>query len=1481
MNAVLQLSRQEPGKSIETKTTWLSKRIYAASQGLVDDLLADIASLNAQIFSEDLSVVMLLAEESFRTMSPLYVEYRIQHPSHGARCLSANFMPVVQGNGGIQWHGFIKEITERWQMENVLTHLYKVLDSIADPAFVKDREHRWIFLNDAYCQMIGHDRDELIGKTDFDFFPEQEAKVLWEKDEEVFHSGQENINEENLTDSDGNKQTILTKKTRYTDSHWQHFIVGIISNITERKQVLIDKQRLLTIMDESVDYIGIGDLQGNLLYHNRAALNMVGLPEDFDLSAMHVSDMRPAWAAKIVQEIAIPTALAQGMWRGETALLHRDGREIPVTQLVLLHRGADGQPEFLSTVMQDISERKQMEALLASHERGFRAMIENASDNIARYDRDLRFLYVNPTLEKTLGQPAATLIGLRPVERYPDSLVMHEYQKVLEQVVKTGQAAEYLMISGQDSFGRTLYDNINIAPEFAVDGSVQGIIVIGRDLTSTRQLEMKIAERERELHALIENTPDVIIRYDISCRRTWINQNYERVYGNPVSAAFGKKPTESWGKPRMAPEEYERLLHEVMVSGVPRDIELDWFTPYGEYICQSVRAVPEYDGNGVICSVLSFTRDVSELKRTELRLEDTHAHLATVLQTIPDIVWMKNLDGIYLTCNSAFEPLFGAKEADIVGKTDFDFMGVESAMLCKQSDMEAIAADTVCISEEWVTLADDQRLALFEVRKVPVHGTDGNVIGVLGIGRDITERRQMEIALQTNEQEFRTLIDNSPDMIIRYDTEYHRVFVNPAYLKTIGISQEDALGNMLADSWLPENISSADYQSLLQQVMDSGESSSVVVEWQRCDNVFISHDMRIVPEYDVNGRVNGTLVIGHDISRLRRADFELIKREQEFRVLVEHSPDTINRYDRECRRIYANPRMQIDAGMPLDEIMFKTPEECPSGEQAAAYQEKIRQVLGSGEASQFELTWRTRNSKEMCSLVHLSPEFDPEGQIISVLAVGRDITEIAAYRKQIHKLAFFDPLTNLPNRSLLSDHIRQAVADAARHGQQFGLMMIDLDRFKEINDTLGHSVGDQVLSETAERLQKCVRSYDTVARLGGDEFAILFPEIRSGLDLDIIASKILFAFNHPFMVDGKELFVSGSIGIALYPDDSIDIGTLFRYADSAMYHAKQQGRNNFQFYSADFSEKSARRMTIENDLRKAQERNELELYYQPQVELASGKIIGAEALLRWNHGKKGMITPDKFIPVAEETGLIVGIGEWVLHSACLAAVAWNTNREIPLCIAVNLSTRQFIRNDLVGTVQRILKETACNPLWIKLEITESLLLEDSTEIAAMLDTFNLMGHAISIDDFGTGYSALSYLNRFPVSQIKIDRSFVKDIPNDHNKTELVKVMISISQVLDMELVAEGVETQEQADCLLSNGCTVAQGYLFGKPLPYAAFEALIAIDVVFCLGEAFVGGNLGPEGDGGCGDCFAHGPFDECSGYRSYNGTIMRCLKPV
>jgi predicted signal transduction protein with EAL and GGDEF domain len=349
----------------------------------------------------------------------------------------------------------------------------------------------------------------------------------------------------------------------------------------------------------------------------------------------------------------------------------------------------------------------------------------------------------------------------------------------------------------------------------------------------------------------------------------------------------------------------------------------------------------------------------------------------------------------------------------------------------------------------------------------------------------------------------------------------------------------------------------------------------------------------------------------------------------------------------------------------------------------------------------------------------------------------------------------------------------------------------------------------------------------SMARLGGDEFAVLLPGVRGADDPGLVAHKLIAALTAPYLLGGHEIVVSASIGIALYPDDSASIDELFRFADSALSHAKRVGRNNFQFYVTELTARSSERLAMAAALHKAARCGELDVYFQPQVDLRDGTIVGAEALLRWNRPGHGFVPPDRFIPIAEESGLIVEIGEWVLETACRTIVAWNGSREQPIAVSVNVSTRQFIRHDFVATVERVLASTGCRPAWLKLEITESLLLENNEDISRMLDRLHALGLAISIDDFGTGYSALGYLNRFPVSQIKIDRSFVSDIPQDRDTSELVKAILSIAAALRLQVIAEGVEATAQVDYLLEHGCWCVQGYLFGVPMPRAAMDAVM------------------------------------------------------
>ncbi|RZL11133.1 MAG: bifunctional diguanylate cyclase/phosphodiesterase [Rubrivivax sp.] len=473
--------------------------------------------------------------------------------------------------------------------------------------------------------------------------------------------------------------------------------------------------------------------------------------------------------------------------------------------------------------------------------------------------------------------------------------------------------------------------------------------------------------------------------------------------------------------------------------------------------------------------------------------------------------------------------------------------------------------------------------------------------------------------------------------------------------------------------------------------------------------------------------------------------------------------------------------------------------------------------------------------REYHSLVKI--DYRSDGQPRRLLATIQDISELKSYRRQLHSLSFFDTVTGLPNRALFVDRLSQALADAAWHGQQLGLVMLDLDRFKDINDSLGHSAGDALLQQAAQRLQQVMRGYDTVARLGGDEFAVLLPDVRHATDMGSIAQKVLGAFCLPFKVLDQEVFVTASVGGAFYPADAQDADQLLQYADAALYHAKSQGRNNFRFYSKELTRQASERLSLESELRRALEQDELLLHYQPKFDLATGLLVGAEALMRWQHPQRGMVPPLSFISVAEDTGLIVPMGAWALQTACRAAVQWNQDRDPlllqPLKIAVNLSARQFAGQPFSDTVREALNTSGCRPEWLEIEITESLLLDGRDEVLKVLEGIASQGVSIALDDFGTGYSALSYLTRFPVDTLKIDRSFIKDLPGDRSSAELVKAIVSLGHSLNMNLVAEGVETREQAAHLENLGCQLVQGFLYGKPVAHEAFTALVGP-----LGEA-------------------------------------------
>ncbi len=445
------------------------------------------------------------------------------------------------------------------------------------------------------------------------------------------------------------------------------------------------------------------------------------------------------------------------------------------------------------------------------------------------------------------------------------------------------------------------------------------------------------------------------------------------------------------------------------------------------------------------------------------------------------------------------------------------------------------------------------------------------------------------------------------------------------------------------------------------------------------------------------------------------------------------------------------------------------------------------------------------------------------------IANGHDLLNEITQRKQanLFYLAHYDQLTKLPNRILFLDRLTMAIAESNRQKAQVGLLFIDLDNFKHFNDSMGHGFGDRLLSTVAARLSGCARESDTVARLSGDEFTIMLENVNSQDDLDILCNRIVESMRQPLQIMGREVFITASIGTALCPDDDDDPAGLLVKADAAMYEAKRSGRNTYRHYVAGMNLYSFDRMSLETDMRMALERNEFELFYQPQVLISTGKIVGNEALIRWRHPERGLLSPVHFIEIAEETGLIVPIGKWVLKEACRQHIAWMENGMQPMTMSVNISAMQFYQTEFSAMVRSIIAESGMQPMYLELELTESLFMHDVDAVLKTLRELHELGVKLAIDDFGTGYSNLSYLRRFPIDRLKVDQSFIRHIEREPVNVEIVRAIAALGKSMSLELVAEGVETDSELALAHSSGCEFVQGYRFSKPLPAAQLESWV------------------------------------------------------
>jgi diguanylate cyclase (GGDEF)-like protein/PAS domain S-box-containing protein len=826
--------------------------------------------------------------------------------------------------------------------------------------------------------------------------------------------------------------------------------------------------------------------------------------------------------------------------------------------------------------------------------------------------------------------------------------------------------------------------------------------------------------------------------------------------------------------------------------------------------------------------------------------------LRTLMDSNPDHIYAKGLDGRYLDCNQAFIEFVGRSREDVIGKRVEDFFTKVNVNLSNEQDEQVFSKDEVICKEIWVSgrSGADQ---LIECIKTPLKNPDGKVIGLLAVNRDITSRHFENALLKQNTRVLDMLIrgvslnnilseivkgiesvySNSLCSILLLDKEKKHLLSGAApslpdfYSDAInGLAIGVGVGACGTAASTGELVISADIQNdpYWADFKELAAKADLAACWSQ-------------PIFGSSHEILGTFAIYHSYphqpnndhiammeqaSQLVSLALERKQVEGDLQKLsraVEQSPTMVLITDESGKIEYVNEEFTDVTGYSLDEVRGETPGILNAGETAPEFYKEMWGVILAGHDWHGEIRNKTKSGQPYWSMLSISPILDETHKITHFIGVSEDISAQKKTLEQIEQLAFYDPLTLLGNRRLFKEQLDVELKKAKRNSTIFALFYLDLDNFKQINDTLGHDAGDGLLQAIADRLRSTLRQSDLIARIGGDEFIVLLPDVSGPAEVASVANKLLQAISQPVLLGSSEVKATVSLGITMVPTDGDDWAVLMKNADLAMYRAKHKGRNNFQFFTHEMNDEVVNRASMEQELRSALKNKEFCIEYQPQwTILKELQPVCLEALVRWNHPQKGRVSPGEFIPMAEELGLIVELGEWVLNEACSQG-RMLVDAGYSIRMAVNLSMRQFFDPELLNKIKQALELHDFPASLLELEITESMIMEEVDVVVDTLHQLKLLGVSLSIDDFGTGYSSLSYLKRLPFDHLKVDGSFVRDIPQDKSDMEITSAVIAMAHKLGLKVIAEGIETHEQMAFLRENGCEMGQGFLLARPAP--------------------------------------------------------------
>jgi len=813
--------------------------------------------------------------------------------------------------------------------------------------------------------------------------------------------------------------------------------------------------------------------------------------------------------------------------------------------------------------------------------------------------------------------------------------------------------------------------------------------------------------------------------------------------------------------------------------------------------------------------------------RTQRLIAREDARERAIYHSIGDAIMVIDSDGCVDTLNPVAQKLTGWSQEDAIGRPIsevFKLYDIANNTRC-ESPAEVALRDKVLIpmSNGMVLRRRDGSESAVEDSAAPIIDENGTMIGVVMVFHDVSRRYALMAELRRERTFFQQTFEQAAVGIAHVSPQGRWLRVNQRLCDIVGYSEAELLGLSFQDITDPRDLSDDNEQV---ERMLNGEISQYSMEkrYIRKDASICWINLTVSLSRAENGTPDYFISVVEDIQARKMAEQSAESAYLQYQALFEQLPEGVLLFNHEMQVVSFNPIALQMLGYKSVELLRLHVWDIDATDDQQLVLQRAERLRATG-ADVFESRYRMSDGRLLDVRVSVRLALLPDGVEI-FQCLFSDISNQKEAERQIEHLAYHDPLTGLPNRRLLSDRLNQAISGAMRRDAQVALLFLDLDHFKDVNDTMGHLFGDALLVNIAHRLQECIRNEDTLARVGGDEFVIVLNDVIHAADIAGVAEKIISHVGLPIQVGEESLHTNVSIGISLYPQDGRDTDTLLKYADAALYLSKQQGRMTYRFYTEELHAKAAERVQIERSLHKALARNEFELYYQPKVNLADQSIIGCEALIRWNRPGAGLTFPGQFIHVAEQSYLINQIGDWVIRTACRQASLWE-QKGYKLRVAFNVSARQFMRpQELLNSLREAILESGVDPALLEMEMTESLLI-DQQDMSNVLHEIRAMGVHLALDDFGTGYSSLSYLRRFPISTLKIDRSFISDADGNADDAEMVKTIIDMAHNLRMNLVAEGIETDHQSNLLCVYGCESGQGYYFGKPLPLTEFEALI------------------------------------------------------